>query len=454
MKFRISFYTLLKHILICIFFLNLDFSLGHAESSSKEEILSLKREVKRLKNELKHRPPHPGQYAVPKALIFCGQRIDLTPPSIRKRFESEFLKILKNRYQVQLWINRGFGLFPWIESYAKELGTCKDLKHLALIESALRGEVISRSKARGWWQFMERTGKGLGLYVGPYWDERSDFHRSTYAALKYLKKLHTRFGDWLLAMAAYNTGPGRLSRSLKTQKQDSFWPLNLYQEAERYVPRILAAHYVMTHLSQHHFQRGLDQGWPVDRLTEVQLFLPRSDFLVLQKVKVKKTIKVPISRSKNRKRRRSKSKKRTKKKYKTKVITQIQTQTQINPNLNLDALSLALGISDREFRLQNPALVGSRLPVDQLFSLYIPHHTVHLLKNYLKQSKYFKAIKKAPSDLQETRSKSHHVHQVRPGESVWSIAQKFKISIQRLMSFNHLKADTLLRVGQTLNIPR
>ena len=126
----------------------------------------------------------------------------------------------------------------------------RDLIYLALVESGFKVKAYSRAKASGMWQFIPETGKRYGLEVDYWVDMRRNPELATKAALKYLNRLHSEFGDWLLAMAAYNCGEGRVRRLVREMQEDStrdttlpitYWDLELPKETMRYVPRILAA---------------------------------------------------------------------------------------------------------------------------------------------------------------------------------------------------------------------
>ena len=126
----------------------------------------------------------------------------------------------------------------------------RDLIYLALVESGFKVKAYSRAKASGMWQFIPETGKRYGLEVDYWVDMRRNPEKATMAALKYLNRLHDEFNDWLLAMAAYNCGEGRVRRLLREMQEDStrdtsfavtYWDLELPKETMRYVPRILAA---------------------------------------------------------------------------------------------------------------------------------------------------------------------------------------------------------------------
>jgi membrane-bound lytic murein transglycosylase D len=126
----------------------------------------------------------------------------------------------------------------------------RDLIYLALVESGFKVKAYSRAKASGMWQFIPETGKRYGLEVDYWVDMRRNPEKATMAALKYLNRLHDEFGDWLLAMAAYNCGEGRVRRLVREMQEDTtrdstiavtYWDLELPKETMRYVPRILAA---------------------------------------------------------------------------------------------------------------------------------------------------------------------------------------------------------------------
>lgn len=142
-------------------------------------------------------------------------------------------------------LTRGGRYLPYIrETFARE-GIPQDLAYVALVESAFKTSAYSRAKARGVWQFMPATGRHYGLQQDWWVDERSDPKKATEAAAKYLKSLYELFGDWNLALAGYNAGEGRVSRSMKKYKANDFWSLaktrGLARETRNYVPLIHAA---------------------------------------------------------------------------------------------------------------------------------------------------------------------------------------------------------------------
>ena len=136
---------------------------------------------------------------------------------------------------------------PMIQEVFRAEGLPLDLAYVPLVESAFKPSALSRAKARGIWQFMRGTGLENGLKHDWYIDERAEPEKATHAAAKYLKTLHRMFdGDWHLALASYNGGPGRVQRAIKRSGRNDFWKLTattryLPRETRDYVPLILAA---------------------------------------------------------------------------------------------------------------------------------------------------------------------------------------------------------------------
>jgi membrane-bound lytic murein transglycosylase D len=142
-------------------------------------------------------------------------------------------------------LSRGQQYLPEIRRVFAEEGIPQDLAYLALVESAFKTTAYSRAKAKGVFQFISATGKRYGLQVDWWVDERSDPDKATRAAARYLKDLHTLFGDWNLAMAGYNAGEGKVLRGMARYRKNDYWELRktraLRRETKNYVPLIHAA---------------------------------------------------------------------------------------------------------------------------------------------------------------------------------------------------------------------
>lgn len=144
--------------------------------------------------------------------------------------------------------------FPIFEEYLAKYDIPMEMKYLAIVESALHPTAISSAGAGGLWQFMVGTGKMYGLDVTSYQDDRFDAYKSTEAACKYLKFLYNTFGDWQLALAAYNSGPGNVNKAIRRSggKKD-FWSIKpfLPKETQGYVPAFIAVNYVMNYATEY-----------------------------------------------------------------------------------------------------------------------------------------------------------------------------------------------------------
>jgi membrane-bound lytic murein transglycosylase D len=144
--------------------------------------------------------------------------------------------------------------FPLFEQELDNHNIPLEIKYLAIVESALNPRAKSRVGATGLWQFMYGTGKMYGLDVSSYVDERSDPVKSTEAACKYLSKLYEIFGDWDLALAAYNSGPGNVNKAIRRSGgYTNYWNIrrNLPRETAGYVPAFLATMYLFEYAEEH-----------------------------------------------------------------------------------------------------------------------------------------------------------------------------------------------------------
>jgi membrane-bound lytic murein transglycosylase D len=137
--------------------------------------------------------------------------------------------------------------FNFIDGILSQYGLPKELKYLAVIESNLKSTALSSAGARGPWQFMPYTAKDYGLIVNENEDDRTDYLKSTNAAAKYLLHLYKDLHDWLLVIAAYNGGSGRVYSAIKKSNSRNFWDLQYYlpEESRNHVKKFIATHYVM-----------------------------------------------------------------------------------------------------------------------------------------------------------------------------------------------------------------
>ncbi len=141
----------------------------------------------------------------------------------------------------------GTPYFNLIDGIFAQYGLPKELKYLAVIESNLSANATSWVGAGGPWQFMPYTARDYGLVVQPGFDERRDYYKSTHAAARYLLALYKDLHDWLLVIAAYNGGPGRVHSAIRKSGSKNFWALqyNLPTESRNHVKKFIATHYIM-----------------------------------------------------------------------------------------------------------------------------------------------------------------------------------------------------------------
>lgn len=164
------------------------------------------------------------------------------------------------RHYITDGLERGSEYLPMIQDVFRAEGLPLDLAYVPLIESAFKPNALSRAQAKGVWQFVRSTAKENGLRHDWYVDERSDPEKATRAAARYLKTLNSMFdGDWHLALASYNGGPGRVQRAVGRSRLDDFWALSqtsryLPRETREYVPMILAAIVIARNPAQYGFQ--------------------------------------------------------------------------------------------------------------------------------------------------------------------------------------------------------
>lgn len=153
--------------------------------------------------------------------------------------------LAKNDEHLEKMKERSPQFFPVMDSIFAAYALPQQLKYLAVVESELRTKIVSHVGARGTWQFMPTTARLLKLRVTKNYDERTNLSKSTVAAAKYLRDLHKQFGDWLLVIAAYNSGPAPVLKAIKKSGSRNFWKLQHFLPAETrgHVKRFVATHY-------------------------------------------------------------------------------------------------------------------------------------------------------------------------------------------------------------------
>lgn len=196
----------------------------------------------------------PGDY--PESEVKA--RFQQMPSIIEKRYTDETRRRIRNyvhsrRETTEALLGKSSVYFPIIEQYLKEHGLPLELRVLPIIETNFDPLAVSHAGATGLWQLMEGTAELYGLTMSKGMDQRLDIHRSTEAAVLLLARLYEKYEDWGLALAAYNCGPRPVNRALSRSKKKDYWSIARFlpRETQRYVPRFLAASYLVSYYHEH-----------------------------------------------------------------------------------------------------------------------------------------------------------------------------------------------------------
>lgn len=171
--------------------------------------------------------------------FFAGEPLDTRQPDARERLERELLRNSYFHSNTLLILKRTTRYFPTIERILREEGVPDDLKYVAVTESDLLN-VVSPSGARGLWQFMPAVGKSFDLEINDEVEERYHLEKSTRAAARHLSNYYRQFGNWQLALAAYNMGEGNMRKFKREQLVENYLDMNVNDETMRYLFRVIA----------------------------------------------------------------------------------------------------------------------------------------------------------------------------------------------------------------------
>ncbi len=249
-----------------------------ADGTRAAEVRDLRAQLEEIRSLL----PGAGSMAlaeltVPQRAELCGQNVPLERPRVREGLAYELILSAGRPLMPMLWMRRAPAVLPMIERKLSAASLPDDLKYLAMIESDLRETARSPAGAAGLWQFVRGTGRRYGLRIDRYLDERLDSLASTDAAIAYLSDLHEEFGDWFLAMAAYNAGENKVRAALDASPSASFFELYLPYETRRYVYRILAAKLITANPTSYGLVRMTAYDQPNYRIVEVEVRRARAD---------------------------------------------------------------------------------------------------------------------------------------------------------------------------------
>lgn len=363
--------------------------------------------------------------------------------------------------------------FTLFEETLDRYGLPLELKYLAVVESALDPQAKSKAGATGLWQFMYGTGKVFGLKIDSYVDERSDPVKSTEAAAKYLKYLYNMFGDWNLALAAYNCGEGRVTKAIRRSGgHKDYWDVYPYlpSETRGYVPAFIAVNYLFAHAKDHkiypapivyhdyeidsihvhkkvafsHISEILDldiavikrlnPSYKLDMVPGygeyTALYLPISHMglWVSNEESINELIQPAVPAEKP---------------AESPVTHQYYT---VKPGDYLGRIASQHGCSVQQLQSWN-GLSGTTLKPGQRLTVKSP------ITNQINSSTTHNS--ETVSSVQPSSSEQNIYYQIRPGDTLWGIAQSKGLSIQDLkkwnsgINFNNMKPGQKIVIGKT-----
>jgi len=180
--------------------------------------------------------------------------IDLRLTSDVKKYIVDYT--IKYRYAAEDFLGRSSMYFPMFQEKLRDKGIPDEIKCLAIVESNLKPNAISPYGAAGLWQFMKSTGELYDLDQDKYIDERRDPEKSTEAAAEFLLDLYQKYGDWTLALAAYNCGPGNVNKAMRRSGKSDYWSIRKYlpKETQQYIPKLVAIIYVTQYYYAHELE--------------------------------------------------------------------------------------------------------------------------------------------------------------------------------------------------------
>ncbi|MBW1615378.1 MAG: LysM peptidoglycan-binding domain-containing protein [Deltaproteobacteria bacterium] len=282
---------------------------------------------------------------------------------------------------------------PQMVKMLREAGLPTELSWLPLIESGFNAKALSPAKALGLWQFIPSTGNNFGLKRNTYIDERLDFIKSTQAAISYLTKLYEIFGDWPMALAAYNCGEGRLIRIIEKQHisyNNTFWGIytKLPPETAKYIPRFLAT----LHIIRNSERYGLDRV-----IQDPPLF------------------------------------------YEVAVV---------NKQTSLKNIAKLISVPENVLKNLNPALRYGVLPPTK-YSLRTPLGK----KNLLIANIGSLPVSGIPTKWKKKNKRKIIYHKVKKGETISTIARRYKTTVKSIKGANNIKKNNMIFANMKLKVP-
>lgn len=339
--------------------------------------------------------------------------MELPYNEIVRKFIDMYNSRLRN--QVSFMLSACNFYMPLFEEALDAYGLPMELKYLPIIESSLNPSAVSRAGAAGLWQFMLPTGKMYGLETNSLVDERRDPIKATWAAARYLKELYAIYQDWNLVIAAYNCGPGTINKAIRRAGGETdYWKIYHYlpKETRGYVPAFIAANYVMTYYCDHN-------------ICPMETNIPANTDTI-----------------------------------------------QVNKDLHFEQIADLCDVSMDQLKSLNPQYKRNIIPGENKpYTLRLPLNSVsifidkqdtiynHRANELFKNRKTVDIRDSAPqvasrsSKHSKSSASSGNVtyHKIRSGETLSTIAEKYKVRIKDLQNWNGLR-NTNIAAGKRLKI--
>ena len=435
-----------------------------------------------------------------KRLKDIEQVVDLTYNPVVKRYIQMYTE--KKRELVEVMLGLSAYYFPIFEETLDKYDMPLEIKYMAIIESALNPTARSRAGANGLWQFMYGTAKNMKLEITSFVDERRDPIKATDAAARYLTYLYNIYGDWHLAVAAYNCGPGNVNRAIRRSGgKTNYWEIyyRLPRETRGYVPAFIGATYAFEYYKEHNL---------IPRYPEISLSVDTimvNDYLHFDQVVASIGIEKEELRALNPMYRRDVIPAKKDKPYplvlpNDKIMSFIDKDTSVfayerdkffpdntlmDPTTSSSSYFTPVDIKGKEkvvYTVKSGDNVGfisswfhvrasdlrywnnihrDIIRIGQKLAIYVPegqqakYESLNSMTFAEKQASIGKSVKPLEPKKVVPLDPNYVYHTVRRGDTIWEIAQQYAgISSDDIMKLNNLKNDRGLYIGQKLKIKR
>jgi membrane-bound lytic murein transglycosylase D len=384
--------------------------------------------------------------------------------------------------------------FPIFEEKLIAYNMPLELKYLPIVESALNPVAVSHAGAGGLWQFMPGTGKSYGLDINSYVDERNDPYLSTEAACQYLKKLYKIYGDWSMALAAYNAGPGNVNKAIRRANgKTDFWSIRefLPKETQNYVPAFIAVNYVMKYATHHNIfpvkpeflnievdtihvchriEFGVLEHWLEYSRTKLRYLNPMFKTDVIPEVDSSYTLYLPVALMGKYFQYEDSIYQYSSLDYKYWVAknqpNRIERNHTIKAGETLSVIAAKYNVTEQEIRAWNTKS-SDYLKVGGTLLIYEPKTgtsgtytaSTPQTKEELATTKPNGTISPTTTPTKTTTpttsaSTQYTYYTVQKGDTMWSISQKYKVQVDELIAHNKSLNAKGLHAGDKVKIPK